>query len=75
MLRLANARTNTVKAVIDLGSSSEDDDGEKETEKEKGTNKMEVKVEDTNMTASEPGHVHDSLQSRFLHAPISDCTC
>jgi hypothetical protein len=71
MLRLANARTNTVTAVIDLGSSSEDDDGEKE----KGTNKMEVKVEDTNMTASEPGHVHDSLQSRFLHAPISDCTC
>jgi hypothetical protein len=71
MLRLANARTNTVTAVIDLGSSSEDDDGEKE----KDTEKVEVKVEDTNMTASEPGHAHDSLQSRFLHALISDCTC
>lgn len=73
MLRSVNARANIEIAVIELGSSSEDDDGEKE--KEKDTGKVGVNIEVTNMTASEPGHTHGSLQSRCFHAPVGGCTC
>jgi hypothetical protein len=56
MLRSANARANTVTAVIEIdqGSSSE----------EENIDKVELKVEDTNTTASELGHARGGLQSR-----------
>ena len=67
MLRLANARANTILATMEIGQSSDDDDSE--------GSKDNDRVNDTNVSSSGPGHAPSDLQSEPLHSSICGCTC